>query len=116
MIPNGSRQDIVGGSLSSSYIWTNCKVMKLTRNMRLSVQTSNLEEINTFGNWLLDIGEGKVGCLNDGEVIIDIPDDLLINDSFDPIGSLIEFVYPSIVQNAKKIQLLPRKSNPDPKE
>ncbi|KAL4558213.1 hypothetical protein LXL04_036411 [Taraxacum kok-saghyz] len=101
VIPNRSRQDIVGGSLSSSYIWRNCKVMKLTRNMRLSVQTSNVEEINTFGNWILDIGEGKVGGLNDGEAMIDIPDDLLINDSFYPIGSLIDFVYPSIVQNVK---------------
>nr|KAJ0194029.1 hypothetical protein LSAT_V11C800414390 [Lactuca sativa] len=42
-----------------------------------------------------------VGGLNDGETIIDIPDDLLIVDSTDPIGSLIEFVYPSIVENAK---------------
>ena len=75
--------------------------MKLTKNMRLSVQTSNVEETTTFANWLLDIGEGKVGGLNDGEAIIDIPDDLLIVDQIDPIGTLIEFVYPSIVENAK---------------
>ena len=33
VIPNASRQEIVGASLSSSHIWTNCKVMKLTKNM-----------------------------------------------------------------------------------
>ena len=77
---------------------------------------SNVEEINTFANWLLDIGEGNVGGLNDGETIIDILDDLLITHSFDPIGSLVEFVYPSIVQTAKESQFLPRKSNLDPKE
>ena len=87
---------------SNGYFNGNIIYNPLTRNMRLSVQTSNLEEINTFENWLLDIGEGKVGGLNDGEVNIDIPDDLLINDSFDSIGSLIEFVYPSsTVQSAK---------------
>ncbi|CAH1452958.1 unnamed protein product [Lactuca virosa] len=44
-------------------------------------------------------GEGKLGGPNDGETIIDIPDDILINDSHDSIGSLIEFVYPSILEN-----------------
>nr|KAJ0195533.1 hypothetical protein LSAT_V11C700361030 [Lactuca sativa] len=43
-------------------------------------------------------GEGKVSGLNDGEAIIDVPDDILINDPHDPIGSLIEFVYPSILE------------------
>ncbi|XP_023735292.2 uncharacterized protein LOC111883168 [Lactuca sativa] len=42
--------------------------------------------------------EGKLGGSNDGEAISDIPDDLLINDPYDPIGSLIEFVYPSILE------------------
>lgn len=37
------------------------------------------------------------GSLTDGERIIDILDDLLIAYSFDPIGSLIEFVYPYIL-------------------
>ncbi|KAL7606511.1 hypothetical protein Lser_V15G20604 [Lactuca serriola] len=101
VIPNGSRQEIVNASLSSSYIWSNCKVLTLTKNMRLSVLASNIQETTNFANWILDIGEGKVGGLNDGETIIDIPDDLLIVDSTDPIGSLIEFVYPSIVENAK---------------
>nr|KAJ0226239.1 hypothetical protein LSAT_V11C100049790 [Lactuca sativa] len=43
-------------------------------------------------------GEGKLGGPNDGETIIDIPNDILINDPDDPIGSLIEFVYPSILE------------------
>lgn len=100
VVPNGSRQDIVNASLCSSYIWSNCKVLRLTKNMRLTVQTSNIQETTAFAKWLLDVGEGKVGGLNDGETMIDIPDDLLIKDSFDPIGSLIDFVYPSILQNA----------------
>ena len=30
-----------------------------------------------------------------------LPDDLLIVDQIDPNGTLIEFVYPSIVENVK---------------
>ncbi|XP_023768468.2 uncharacterized protein LOC111917042 [Lactuca sativa] len=100
VVPNGSRQDIVNASISSSYIWSNCKVLRLTKNMRLSLHTSNIEETTTFANWILNIGEGKVGGLNDGETIVDIPDDILITDLSYPIGSLITFVYPSIVENA----------------
>ncbi|XP_023750687.3 uncharacterized protein LOC111899034 [Lactuca sativa] len=44
--------------------------------------------------------EGKVGGPNDGEAIIDILQDLLINDLCDPISSLIDFVYPSILEDS----------------
>ncbi|XP_023767207.1 uncharacterized protein LOC111915796 [Lactuca sativa] len=69
-------------------------------NMILNVgrDPSDIRKIHNFANWLLDIGKGKVGGSNDGEAIIDVPDDILINDPHDPIGSLIEFVYPSILE------------------
>ncbi|XP_023762123.1 uncharacterized protein LOC111910518 [Lactuca sativa] len=100
VIPSGSRQDIVNASLSSLYLWQQCKVHKLMKNMRLTVgsDTSAIKQTTAFTKWLLDIGEGKLGGSNDGEAIIDIPKDLLINDHCDPIGSLIEFVYPSILE------------------
>ena len=101
VVPNGSRQDIVNASLCSSYIWSKCKVLSLTKNMRLSLQTANIEETANFSNWLLNIGEGKEGGANDGETTIVIPNDILINDPVDPIGSLIQFVYPSILENSK---------------
>nr|KAJ0222137.1 hypothetical protein LSAT_V11C200070600 [Lactuca sativa] len=44
-------------------------------------------------------GEGNLGGQNDGEAIIDIPRDILITNPHDPIGSLISFVYPSILEN-----------------
>ena len=101
VVPNGSRQDIVNASLCSSYIWSKCKVLSLTKNMRLSLQTANIEETANFSNWILNIGEGKEGGANDGETTIVIPNDILINDPVDPIGSLIQFVYPSILENSK---------------
>ncbi|XP_023770364.1 uncharacterized protein LOC111918985 [Lactuca sativa] len=101
VVPNGSRQETVNVSLSSSYIWTNCKVLKLTKKMRLTVEKdpSEIQQTRLFVNWLLDTGEGNVGGSNDGDAVIRIPEDILITHSFDPIGSLIEYVYPSFLDN-----------------
>ncbi|XP_021971453.1 ATP-dependent DNA helicase pif1-like [Helianthus annuus] len=101
VIQGGSRQDIVNALLTSSYIWHTCKVLTLTKNMRLTVGNGmhDVEQRQIFAQWLLDLGEGKLGGCNDGDAIIDIPDELLIMDSADPISSLIHFVYPSILAN-----------------
>ncbi|XP_021995589.1 uncharacterized protein LOC110892748 [Helianthus annuus] len=101
VVPNGGRQEIVNASLCSSYLWRKCKLLSLTRNMRLTVgrPTFEIEEINNFAKWLLDVSEGNVGGSNDGEAIIEIPPDLLIDSTSDPISSLIDFVYPSILEN-----------------
>ncbi|XP_021971538.2 uncharacterized protein LOC110866705 [Helianthus annuus] len=103
VVQNGSRQDIVNASLCSSHIWSSCKVLKLTINMRLSVgsSSSNVMEINEFGKWLLDIGEGNVGDSIDGDGNIEIPAHLLITDDNDPIQGLIDFVYPSVLHRYK---------------
>ncbi|XP_035837197.1 ATP-dependent DNA helicase pif1-like [Helianthus annuus] len=69
--------------------------------MRLTIgrPSSEVEEISNFAKWLLDVGEGNVGGSNDGEAIIEIPPELLIDSISDPISSLIDFVYPSILEN-----------------
>ncbi|XP_076934194.1 uncharacterized protein LOC143600366 [Bidens hawaiensis] len=99
VVQNGTRNDCVNAIISSSYIWPNCKVLKLTKNMRLTVgsQISNTLEIKQFTDWLLDIGQGNLGGPNDGEATITIPEDLLIKDSLDPMSDLIDFVYPSML-------------------
>ncbi|KAD4384901.1 hypothetical protein E3N88_25069 [Mikania micrantha] len=103
VVSNGSRQQIVNASLCSSYIWDKCKLLRLSKNMRLSVGSDamDMQQTNIFAKWLLDIGEGNVGGMNDGKAKVDIPYDLLINDSDNPLSSLIDFVYPSILQNYK---------------
>ncbi|XP_076884129.1 uncharacterized protein LOC143533156 [Bidens hawaiensis] len=82
----------------------NCKVLKLTKNLRLStsIHSTEIEQTKLFAQWLLDIGEGNVGGTNDGEAQIEIPQDLLIKHSSDPVSELIDFVYPSILQNFQK--------------
>ncbi|XP_072081069.1 uncharacterized protein [Arachis hypogaea] len=72
VIPRGSRQDIIQSSINSSYLWHNCKVLKLTKNMRLSL---------------------------DGESIVYIPSDILIKNSEATLDDLIDFVYPDMLSN-----------------
>ncbi|XP_076940557.1 uncharacterized protein LOC143609787 [Bidens hawaiensis] len=59
VVQNGTRNDCVNATISSSYIWSKCKVLKLTKNMRLTVgsQMSNTLKTKQFVDWLLDIGE-----------------------------------------------------------
>ncbi|XP_076952150.1 uncharacterized protein LOC143625788 [Bidens hawaiensis] len=92
VIQSGTRQDIVNASLSS-YIWDYCKVLRLTKNMRLTVgsEAHKTEQTKIFAQWLLDLGEGNIGGSNDDDAIIEIPNDLLILDSADPISDLIDF-------------------------
>ncbi|XP_076927469.1 uncharacterized protein LOC143591031 [Bidens hawaiensis] len=103
VIQKGSRQQIVNATLCSSYIWHHFRVLRLTKNLRLTVgqQSADIEDTKNFSKWLLDIGEGKVGGTNDGTAKIDIPDDLLIEQCDDPILKLIQFVYPNILNNSQ---------------
>ncbi|GKA05883.1 ATP-dependent DNA helicase PIF1-like protein [Tanacetum coccineum] len=53
----------------------------------------------TNGNWILSIGNGTIGGKNNEEATIEFPEDILIPDSSDHIGSLIEETYPQLIQN-----------------
>ncbi|KAK9053943.1 hypothetical protein SSX86_025018 [Deinandra increscens subsp. villosa] len=103
VVPGGTDEDIVNSSLCSSYIWSKCKVLKLTRNMRLTTgdNLTDIDSIREFAEWLLQLGEGRLGGENDGHADIEIPDDLLIKDSANPFQQLIDFVYPHMIENFK---------------
>ncbi|GJY75876.1 ATP-dependent DNA helicase PIF1-like protein [Tanacetum coccineum] len=75
VIPKGSRQDIVSASLKQSYLWDHCKVLKLTKNMRLTVgaRPEDVTEIREFAEWKLKVRDGELGEANDREVDIDVP-------------------------------------------
>ncbi|XP_061350222.1 uncharacterized protein LOC133295410, partial [Gastrolobium bilobum] len=91
VIPNGSKQDIVHATINSSYLWSHCHLLSLTKNMRLNSgsSTNNLLEIKEFSEWLLKIGDGDLGDNVDGESIITIPDELLIKGSEDPLSDIV---------------------------
>ncbi|XP_058772569.1 uncharacterized protein LOC131646573 [Vicia villosa] len=69
VIPRGSRSDIVHATINSSYIWDHCKVLKLTKNMRLqqSATSSSSAELRHFSDWILTVGDGKISEPNDGQ-------------------------------------------------
>lgn len=75
--------------------------MRLTVNMRLSAGTTSEEQrkIKEFADWILDIGNGKIGGKNDGEADVEFPDDMLIPDSEDRVGSIIRETYPDLISN-----------------
>ncbi|XP_074288946.1 uncharacterized protein LOC141614089 [Silene latifolia] len=74
-------------------------VIRLTKNMRLQVgsSTDNVEELRKFSEWLLEIGDGIAGGENDGEVDLELPADLLIQDVTNPIKTLVDVTYPDLL-------------------
>ncbi|XP_057252064.1 uncharacterized protein LOC125494157 [Beta vulgaris subsp. vulgaris] len=98
VVPKGSRQDIVFSAINSSYLWDFCQVLRLTKNMRLTTgsSNSNVDEIREFSDWILNVGDGKVGDLNDGEADIEIPHEMLVDGGDDPIAAIVESTYPDI--------------------
>ena len=96
VINGGSRAEIVLNSLNYSYLWRHCKVLKLTKNMRLlstDLTAEELKELEEFSQWILDVGDGVAGEPNDGDALITIPDEFLIMDTNDPIESISKEVY-----------------------
>jgi ATP-dependent DNA helicase PIF1 len=101
VITKGSRQDVVHGTLNSSHLWRQCKVLRLTTNMRLQNVGSDIgaSELKAFAKWIIDIGDGKVGGNNDGVATLDIPDDILIHTTEDTVKAIVDSTYPSLTTN-----------------
>lgn len=98
VIPGGDRAAIVNASINSSYLWNHCKVFLLTKNMRLQA-TGDVDEqqkVAEFSEWLLKVGEGKLGGVHDGIAEIEIPDSVVIKDFNDPLKAIVESTYPML--------------------
>ncbi|EOA32029.1 hypothetical protein CARUB_v10015273mg [Capsella rubella] len=60
VIHGAGRAEIVLSALNASYLWDHCKVLKLTKNMRLlqnGLSQTEANDIQDFSNWLLDVGD-----------------------------------------------------------
>ncbi|XP_020872716.1 ATP-dependent DNA helicase PIF1-like [Arabidopsis lyrata subsp. lyrata] len=96
VITGAGRAEIVMAALNASYLWDHCKVLKLTKNMRLLKNDLSVEEakdIKEFSDWLLAVGDGRISEPNDGEALIDIPEELLITEADNPIESITLEIY-----------------------
>ncbi|XP_013665093.3 uncharacterized protein LOC106369492 [Brassica napus] len=103
VIPRGNRADIVMATLNYSYLWKHCKVLQLSKNMRLLAETNirEAEEIKEFSDWILALGDGRINEPNSGEVLIDIPKDLLIKEANDPIRAIVSEVYGNTFKDSR---------------
>jgi ATP-dependent DNA helicase PIF1 len=105
VVPRGSRSDIVNSSINSSKIWNHCKVLTLTKNMRLQNASKNSETAK-FSDWILKLGEGKLSEPNDGYAEINIPRELLILNFDDPIDAIVQSTYPNLIEKYNQISFL----------
>ena len=91
VVPRGSRHQILNASLRNSRLWRHVKMFFLKKNMRLD-QTPESE---LFAQYLLKVGAGK-NSNPDGTVTL-YPE-MRCGDTVD---SLIDAIYPGIVQGEK---------------
>ena len=56
-------------------------------------------DIKAFSDWILRIEDGIDGEENDGETNVQIPKDFLIRDIHDPLLSIMNATYPSLLNN-----------------
>ena len=75
VIPRASREDVVFSTINSSKLWSHCKMLTLTKNMRLLTTSSSTadQELKDFVDWIIKIGEGKLVLDNDGIIEVEIP-------------------------------------------
>ncbi|KAL1355887.1 uncharacterized protein [Arachis hypogaea] len=101
VIPKGSRAEIVMASINSSIIWKYCEVLRLTTNMRLATgsEQSTAQELRSFSDWILQIGEGRCGAVVNDKLFVDIPSDLIIPVLENPVEDIVNTIYPNLVQN-----------------
>ncbi|XP_015931715.1 uncharacterized protein LOC107458035 [Arachis duranensis] len=99
VIPRGSREEIVHSCINASNLWQSCQVLQLTENMRLSRGSRDIHgvQLKEFATWLLHVGDGLIGDNTDGESVIRIPDNLLLNVESACLHDLVLFVYPDIL-------------------
>ncbi|XP_019157027.1 PREDICTED: uncharacterized protein LOC109153628 [Ipomoea nil] len=96
VVPKGSRQDIISATINSSYLWNNCKVLRLTKNLRLnrSMPGIDMKKLEDFADWIASIGDGTMGGQNDGHAEVEIPNELLLPSNGDPITNIVASTFP----------------------
>lgn len=101
VIPKGTRQEVVHASINSSYLWHYYELLTLTTNMRLlhDYSSHDLRKRKELGEWVLKIGDGSIGEVNDEDIKLQIPGDLPIHNTGDHIASIVDCIYPSLLRN-----------------
>jgi hypothetical protein len=107
-VPKGRREHIVNASIKCYYLWKHFEVFKLTQNMCLSCMTDNQNEqqkMKEFAEWILNIGDGKTTA-NDGDELIQVLDDLLLQKGDDAKDTIVQSAYPDLISNYRERAIL----------
>ncbi|CAJ2661810.1 unnamed protein product [Trifolium pratense] len=73
--------------------------------MRLQV-SSDIEEnksIEDFAKWILNVGDGKLGHSEDGETVIEIPDDICVKYSKNHVADIVDLLYPNLIAELSNV-------------
>jgi hypothetical protein len=105
VIEGGTRSQVINAAITNSPLWRHVTVLPLTINMRLAVNTIDLDvqnEAAAFARWVLDIGNGTVpAVVRDGEsdpTWISIPDEHLIHTDGPKIPAIVDSVYVNFLE------------------
>jgi ATP-dependent DNA helicase PIF1 len=71
---------------------------------------ADLEERRKFSDWILDIGDGSIGDTDDEYIKVNIPRDLLIFSSGDPLAAIVKSTYPNLLRNMRDTSFFLRQS------
>ncbi|XP_019171207.1 PREDICTED: uncharacterized protein LOC109166771 [Ipomoea nil] len=71
------------------------RVLRLTKNLRLNNMEPGLEmqQVEEFTNWIDLIDDGTFGCSNDDCAEVDIPQEMLLPSTSDPISTIMESTF-----------------------
>lgn len=97
IIPRGSLSDVVHVTINTSYLWDQCQVLTLTKNMHLQggLENTITSKLRDFSKWMLKIGDGNK--LNDGFAEIDILEEFLITNFSDLVDAIVRITYPGLL-------------------
>ncbi|KAJ3698202.1 hypothetical protein LUZ61_001907 [Rhynchospora tenuis] len=100
VVTHGARFETVAASITNSHLWSSCRLLRLTINMRLLAHNgppSDAQTISEFASWLLSVGDGTAPAksLYDSSEPnwIKIPDQFLVPHGTDKEQSIIQAVY-----------------------
>ncbi|XP_019157965.1 PREDICTED: uncharacterized protein LOC109154687 [Ipomoea nil] len=98
VIPKTTRPVVIRANINSSCILTNCKVLRLTKNLRLRTLASeeNRQTVDWFSKWIADIGDGIAMVVNSGSFEIDILAQSLLKCGHNPIATIVEITFPNL--------------------
>ena len=113
VIEGGTRNQIIDAAIINSPLWSAVTILTLHKNMRLQcpdLDIKSQKELLDFSNWVLSIGEGnlesQIPTDNSDEMLVKIPEDLLIKGHEEAIPAIVNAIYTDLINEYQNIDYL----------